>query len=143
MGFFARLFNRIANTIPGPMTGEEAMKVINAYGNVLADRTSPFGDVSDLPYAKARIKEALIHGLATGNDPKVRELLKAGYITLADFQPGFRNRRSAELTADDLKDPSKTAARILAKGDDFLKVPKEIAAEADLLMAELKARGLA
>jgi len=35
------------------------------------------------------------------------------------------------------------AARILASGGDFLKVPQEVAAEAALLVADLKARGLA
>jgi hypothetical protein len=145
MGIFARLFGRTPKGSSAQMTGEEALTIINAYGNALADRKSSFGDVSELPYAKERIKEALIHGIRTGSDAKARDLLKAGYITLADFQPGFGNRRSSELTADDLKekDPKKLAARILAKGDDFLKVPQEIAAEGDLLMAELKALGLA
>lgn len=141
MGVFDRLFSRTTKTISGPMTDEKATKIISAYGKMLADRKSSFGDVSELPYAKERIKEALIHGIRTASDPKVRDLLKAGYITLAEFQPGFGNRRSAELTADDLKhkDPKTLAARILAKGDDFLKVPEEIAAEAALLMADLEA----
>ena len=63
---------------------------------------------------------------------------------LADWQAGLGARRAAaELTNEDLKDPSKAMARILGSGGDFLKIPKEIAAEADLLMAELKALEMA
>jgi electron transfer flavoprotein alpha subunit len=43
------------------------------------------------------------------------------------------------LTQEDLKDPVKAMARIQAGGDDFLKIPQEIGAEAELLMADLKA----
>jgi len=122
------------------MTGEEAMKIINAYGNALAARKAPYGDVSDLPYPKERIKEALIHWIKVGDDPKIRELLKGSYITLADWQAGFGARRAAtDLTDIDMKDPTKAAAQVLAKGEDFLKLPEEVAAEAELLMADLKA----
>jgi hypothetical protein len=140
MSIFDRLFGRAAKTTSGPMTGEEAMKIINAYGNALADRKSSFGDVSELPYDKERIKEALIHWIKVAEDPKVRELLKGSYITLADWQPGFAARRAnGELTQEDLKDPTKAMAHIQASGGDFLKLPQEIAAEAELLMADLKA----
>jgi hypothetical protein len=47
------------------------------------------------------------------------------------------------LTEKDLKHPTKAAARMLTRGDDFLKLPQEVAIEGDLLMAELKALGLA
>jgi hypothetical protein len=63
---------------------------------------------------------------------------------LAAWQAGLGARRAAaELTNEDLKDPSKAMARILGSGGDFLKIPQEIAAEADLLMAELKALEMA
>jgi hypothetical protein len=126
------------------MTHDEAVKIISAYGRALMNRKSSYGDVSELPYAKERIKEALIHGIKLADDPTVRENLKSGYITLAQWQAGFAARRaSAELTAEDLKDPSKALARIEAGGDEFLNLPEEVAAEAQLLMADLKALGVA
>jgi hypothetical protein len=143
MGILNRLFNRTAKVASGAMTDEEALKIINAYGKALLDLKSSYGDVSELPYPKDRIKEALIHGIKQGDDPKFREQLKGAYITLAQWQAGFGARRAAAETDVDMKDPTKAAARILGSGGDFLKIPQEIGAEADLLMADLKARGLA
>jgi hypothetical protein len=140
IGIFDRLFRRSANTTSGPMTDDKAIKIINAYGKALMDRKSAYGDVSDLPYAKERIKQAIIHGIRESDDPQFRDQLKGAYITLADWQPGFAARRgAAELTEENLKDPAKAMARIQASGDGFLKLPQEVAAEGELLMADLKA----
>jgi hypothetical protein len=74
----------------------------------------------------------------------LREQTKGAYITLADWQPGFAARRgAAELSAEDFEDPAKAMARIQGSGGDFLKLPQEVAAEGELLMADLKAHGLA
>jgi hypothetical protein len=109
------------------------------YGKALLKRKSPYGDLSELPYKKERIKEALIHRIKETNDPKLRDQLKRAYITLAQWQAGFGARRAnAELRKMDLKNPKAIAALILAKGEDFLKLPQEVAAEADLLMADLE-----
>jgi hypothetical protein len=131
-------FTAEPNAAAVPMSNAEAFTITSAYGTLLADRGTSFGDVRELPYDKERIKQALIHRIRAGKDPKERELLRAAYVMLADFQPGLGNRRSAELTADDLKDPSKAAARFLANGDDFTRVSREVAAEAGSLMADLK-----
>jgi hypothetical protein len=128
----------------GPMTNDESVKIISAYGKALMDRKSLYGDISELPYAKERIKEALIHGIKRGDDPKLGEQLKGAYITLSEWQAGFGSRRdAAELTEEDLKDSAKALARIQGSGEDFLKLPEEVAAEAALLMADLKALEIA
>jgi hypothetical protein len=135
---------RQTNVAPAPMTRDESLKIINTYGRVLAEHKSSCGDLSELPYPKERIKEAILFGIQHTADLNVREQLKGAYITLAQWQTGFGARRAnAEMTPDDLKGtPSEIAARILAKGDELVKVPHEIAAEAELLMANLKALGL-
>ena len=144
MGIFNGFFSRSPKATPAPMTDDESIRIINAYGKALMDRKSSYGDVSELPYEKERIKEAIMHGIKEAGDPTFREQLKGAYITLAEWQPGFAARRdAAELTQEDLKDPAKAMAFIQASGDDFLKIPQEIGSEADLLMAELKASGLA
>lgn len=120
------------------MTNEEAMKIINAYGKAMEHNKSQYGDLSELPYTKDRIKEALVHGIKGGADPKVREQLKAAYLMLANWQPGLANRRApGELTDEELKNPAKAMAAIKAAGEGFLKIPPEVAAETDLLMADL------
>jgi hypothetical protein len=136
--WYARYIGRRrSNAASVPLTNAEAIKISSAYGTLLTDRHTSFGDVSALPHEKERIKEALTHRIRVGKDPKERELLRAAYVMLADFQPGFGNPRSAELTADDLRDPSKATARFLAKGDDLTTVSREVAAEAELLIADL------
>ena len=127
----------------GPMSDDEAMKIINAYGKTLMERKTAFGGLSALPYPKARIKEALIHGIKETDDSSFREQLKAAYVTLSEWQTGFENRGGAVgLNDDELQDPAQAAARIAAD-TDFLKVPQEVAAEATALRAELKALKLA
>jgi hypothetical protein len=117
MGIFDRLFSRPRNSGSGPMTDYEAVKVINTYGKALIEHKSAYGDLSELPHRKERIKEALIHRIKAGGDPKFREQLKGAYIALAQWQLGFAARRAAaELTEEDLKDPTKTAARMLTMG---------------------------
>ncbi|HEX3912714.1 MAG TPA: hypothetical protein VHW71_04340 [Steroidobacteraceae bacterium] len=132
------------NVTPGPMTNEESVRIISAYGKALLDRKSIYGDVSELPYAKERIKKALIHGIKETSNPKLCEQMKGAYITLAEWQAGFGSRSAAaEFTGQEFKDPAKALARIQVSGEDLVKLPEEVAAEAALLMAELKRRGLA
>jgi len=123
------------------MTDAEAVKIINAYGKALTERKTPFGDLSALPYPKDRIKDAILHGIRQTDDAVFREQLKGAYITLADWQVGFGTRgASAALSEEELKDPMKAMARV--SSPDFLSVPNEVAAEAEMLRVELAALGL-
>jgi hypothetical protein len=143
MGIFNRLFAGRAGAASHGMTDAEAVKIINAYGKAIMDRKWQYGELSDLPYPKERIKQAIIHGIREGDDPKFREQLKAAYVTLADWQVGFGNgSRELNLTPEELRDPVKAAAKVLAMGDDFREAPRQVAEEGDLLLAELKALGL-
>jgi hypothetical protein len=144
MGIFKRMFRQAATAPSAPMTDADSIKIISAYGKALLDRKSSYGDESELPYRKEQIKEALIIGIKQTRDPRLREQLKGAYITLAEWQAGFgRRRAAAELTDEELKDPTKAMKRILDSGEDFLKLPDEVAAEAALLLADLKAQGFA
>ena len=70
---------------PKPMTATEAETIINAYGAVMMAKPTVIADQRDLPYSKEKIKEALRIGIASTTDPKLIDMLKAGYVTLADF----------------------------------------------------------
>jgi hypothetical protein len=143
MSIFDRLFSKAAIAPSTRMADDDAMKIINAYGKAMMDRTSAYGDLSTLPYPKSRIKEALIHGIKEGDEPKFREQLKAAYVALAEWQAGLGDRRGpGELTPEELADPAKAMARITAAGPDWLKVPESVATEATMLHAELNALGL-
>ena len=142
MSIFDRLFRKAAVARSTRMTDDDAMKIINSYGKAMMDRTSAYGEVSALPFPKSRIKEALIHGIKEGDDPKFREQLKAAYVALAEWQAGLGGRRRpGELTPEELADPAKAMTQIIAD-PDWLKVPELVAAEATMLHAELKALGL-
>jgi hypothetical protein len=143
MGIFAQLFGNGVKAESGPMTDSEAMRIINAYGGAMVDRTCNYFELSSLPYPKTRIKEAIIHSLKEGGDPKNRELLKIGYLALAEWQVGFGSRiRPGELTAEEIADPTKAMARIASSNSDWTNVPEQVATESAMLSAELKALSL-
>ncbi len=73
------------------MSSEEAEKVIQAYGAYQAESAPVPGtvaDVSQLPYPKAKIKRAILIGLGAVQDIQQKEMLKVGFMLLADFQEG-------------------------------------------------------
>lgn len=70
---------------PKSMTATEAEAIINAYGGVIMAKPMVIADERDLPYSKEKIKEAIRIGIASTTDPKMIDMLKFGYVTLADF----------------------------------------------------------
>lgn len=72
------------------MTPRMAVAIIQEFGAVLENKAPAPGcvaDVTKLPFPKERIKEALIFGLRSNADPKMKEMLKVAYIELANWQP--------------------------------------------------------
>ena len=70
---------------------EQAEKVIQAYGSYIAGSDSVPGtdaDVSWLPYSKAKIKRAILIGLGAAQDIQQKEMLKVGFMQLANFHEG-------------------------------------------------------
>jgi hypothetical protein len=68
-------------------------EVINRYGYVIqanADLDLLYNEESALPYEKKTIKAAIKYGLQTTSDAAQKEILKASYLMLADFQHGGR-----------------------------------------------------
>ena len=128
------------------------LEIVNAYGGVLAE-PSVLGVVQDLrslPYSKKDIKTALLVSLGVSTDDDVNELLKVGYLSLAQFQPlseeevralqlwngAYARGKTAlarRMTRDELDDVMKTAAE---EGDVVNAVMKRIADETDALARE-------
>ena len=70
------------------MQAGDVEKIVNAYGTVLAE-PSALGVVRDarsLPYSKSEIKKALLVAPGVPVNSPLREQLRAGYISLGDFQ---------------------------------------------------------
>jgi hypothetical protein len=71
------------------ITNEEVELVVNMYGALLARRAAGLGiiaDASELPYPKRTIKAALQIAIRQTSDSQIKEQLKVGYISLADWQ---------------------------------------------------------
>jgi hypothetical protein len=104
MGLFSKLFGGGATAAPSIET------VVNKYGAVLGAGTSVIRHPRELPFSKEVIKDALLSAIGMTPPGDVRTQLRAGFVSLADFQ-----------------DPNECAARgttppkaMLAEGEDLL-----------------------
>jgi len=89
MGILNWLFGRTSRTDkPGTLSLQKAQAIVNAYGAALASKTSGVVDASHLPHPKSRIKAALLVAMQATPEGSMRNLLKAGYVSLADWQDG-------------------------------------------------------
>jgi NADPH-dependent ferric siderophore reductase len=131
------------------MRPADVEEIVTAYGAVLAE-PSALGSVRDLrslPYSKEDIKTALMIALKVTVDAAIREHLKVGYISLADFQMLSDSEvRSLQLWDNALSSSKSAAADALfhtvaAEGDVAIAVMRRVADEAGVLATELKAAG--
>ena len=149
MGIFSRLFGRgrPESEAPARLTNAEVGTIIGAYGAVLARGEVGAGIIADttrLPYPKSTIKAALQVALRLTLDAQMKEQLKIGYISLADWQDGVGgkplgvNLQNLDLSTDPL-----VLAQALATPDPKATAyQKKADAEAQVLQNELKSLGL-
>ena len=124
----------------------EVAEIITAYGAVLAEPTTiGVRDLRLLPYSKDDIKAALRLAFSVTDDAGMRDALKAGYISLADFQQlTEREARSLQLWNSALAeaDLEKATENLAAESEVVNAIHNRIAAEATSLALELKVAGL-
>jgi hypothetical protein len=149
MGLLDRIFGRAKGEqrTPTEMTPKAAEKIVQDYGAVLGSAAPAPGcvaDVRSLPHPKERIKQALVFALRITKEPQVREQLKIGYISLADWQEGVGSETvGMDLTKMDLSaDPLEIAKRIASQGDAVKKWTHLVQAEQNALKSELQKLGL-
>lgn len=125
------------------MSDRQAEKIMQAYGEALEHRAPApgcFADSSKLPYPKAQIKEALVAAFRWTADPKAREVLKFGYLQLANWQPGV-GESDAGLDMSrigTLTDPGEQARQITALSAAYDEWAPIVRAEERELEAELR-----
>ena len=146
MGILKKLFGGSATT-PATMSGQEAEKIIHAYGAVLQRQAPTPGcvaDTSKLPFLKEKIKAALIISLKATTDRQMREMLKGSYNHLANWQEGVGEAdQGLDLLNMDLNnDPVTLAQQVLAQGSGHEKWQPVVEAEQEKLKQELFALGL-
>lgn len=126
----------------------QAELIINAYGKTLEYLGpvpgSSVADEQKLPFPKAQIKSAIIFAIRANPDKKQQEILKTGYLCLADFQPGVGSKNIGfELLPADVSklNDSEVLAIANAVGESESWLAKA-SAELALLRQELQAAGV-
>ena len=142
MGYLARLFgsrDRSANT----MTLELATRIVRDYGATLVSAAPPPGCVVDsryLPHPKDSIKQAIVIALSFTSDQQMRDELKDGYISLADWQDNVGDK-PVGLDVSGLEQSANTAelaSEIVARGAEIAKFIRLVQQEQATLKAELQ-----
>jgi hypothetical protein len=147
MGIFSKLFGKnAAQSESSPMTAEQAVHIIQAYGGVL-EKSAPtpgcVADVKKLPFPKAQISEAILIGLRSTSDPKMQEMLKAGFVELSNWQEGVGpdDRGIDTLDLNSSMDIEAQARAILAQSEGMDEWNALVVAEMKLRIAQLKEKG--
>ncbi len=150
MGLLDRIFGQAKGErkhISTEMTPDAAEKIVQDYGAALGSSAPAPGCVADihsLPHPKEQIKQAFVFALRLTKDPQMREQLKVGYISLADWQEGVGSSIAGiDLTNMELNaDPLETAKGIASQGAAMEKWTPLVQAEQEALKAELQKLGL-
>ena len=128
---------------PRIMTPQRAEKVVTAFGKCMMDKPTMICDELDLPYSKAEIKEAIKVWLKIEPRKEVAEMLRASYVSLADYLP-LTPREKATVTMVDtsnrqMPNPSDRASlSAYIKGfEGYHLLTQRVADEAKVLMAEI------
>ena len=142
MGLIKKFFGKKQEQPLKAMTPELAIEIIQEYGAIMQNNSPQSGgvaDISNLPYLKSQIKEALIIGLKLDDDPKMQEAFKIGYIKLADWQEGVGDTEvrlhfsNLDLNAN----PEEFAQSVLEQDAGNEKWRHVVQAERDALKEEL------
>jgi hypothetical protein len=145
MGILNRLLGRTSRKeTSGDLSNQEAQVIVNAYGKALSSKKSGVADASELPYPKTRIKAALLAAIRAIPDASMRDQLKAGYVSLADWQDGVGTDALAFESAMKVSSggPLQVAKRIAEAGPAYMEIQGRIVAEATKLAGDLKSAGL-
>ena len=131
----------------------DAADVLSSYTSLmLTESNEVVRNIDELPYQKELIKTVLRHCIKLAGAGKEREFLRSSYVRLADFQPISEDERvsldawksslmgsSAEKMSDEHL--LAVAKNLSSGGRAALEVKKRVAAEAEVLLEELKKAG--
>jgi hypothetical protein len=80
---FGWIFSRRPNS---PVQATDTLKVVTAYAAALSLNQAAVKDISQLPYPKPRIKQALVTAMGLATQASLRDELRAAYLQLAQWQ---------------------------------------------------------
>jgi len=123
MGILSKLFGKKKHTVISPDIAENIIQIYGAH--MEKDTQSPLcvADVKKLPFPKEQIKEALVIGMKATSALYTREMLKIGYLNLANYQEGVGEvNKGIDIFVSDLYDDiRKVAQNYIHQYDDFEK----------------------
>lgn len=145
MNFFKSLFGSKKKN--AEFTPELIEKIIQDYGAVLEKQAPRPGCVADeerLPYLKKDIKKALMLGMKVATNNDTIELLKFGYLEIANWQNNVGlNNQGLDMTKIDLNgDPMAAINKFQELREEQGKWTEIVAAEKETLEKELEMVGL-
>lgn len=128
---------------PEVMTPQRAEKIVTAFGKTMMDKPTMVCDERSLPFSKAEIKEAIKVWLKIEPRKDVAEMLKASYVSLADYLPLTVQEKATVARFDasnrqmpDTTDPAALTAYIRSF-EGYQALTQRVADEAKVLMAEI------
>lgn len=148
--YLSRLFGSDGDTRE-KMSLAQVQRIVSSYGAVLEQSAGLIRDINSLPFKKDQIKTALLTALGVTTDAKMREHLKAGFVSLADFQPLSEAERASLRTWESVgqSDPQSMtdqdllhmAKKLSGGGGAGIEANKRAMEESAVLIQELKAAG--
>jgi hypothetical protein len=123
------------------MTVAQARQIVQTYGVALGT-AGVIADESELPYAKAVIKQAILMVAPFAPSNEVRRTLRQGYLALADFLPGVGEQAIRRLRGSgDGPGNALEAAAFIKDLERRLPWLNRSATEAQQLLRELRDSG--
>jgi hypothetical protein len=145
MSLLDRIFGRKKQALQSAaaLTPESLQKIVQDYGACLeASDPAPgcVADINKLPHPKQHIKLAIVVALRLTDDPRMKEHLKFGYISLANWQAGVgEHTLGIDTTKLDLgADTVELAKQVAAQSKSMEKWSPLIQTEEQALKAELQ-----
>jgi hypothetical protein len=141
------LFNRLLGRGRAEAVDSSTLEIMRAYGAVMQQQAAGqtgLADSSELPYAKEAIKAAIVDTMQSTSDSDTREMLKAGYVYLANWQAGFTQaEQQTELPVmDEEQDPLEMADQALEGRPKYEGWQAKVKEEQQALQQELEQLGL-
>ncbi len=142
-----KMFNRLMGRGGDEAPDDATLEIMRAYGALMQQQAAGqagLGDSEELPCSKEEIKAAIIATMQSTGDSDSREMLKAGYVYLANWQEGFNKaEQEGELPSlDEEKDPLELADQILEGRPSYEGWQAKVKAEQQVLQKELEQLGL-
>ncbi|MGE0109199.1 MAG: hypothetical protein AB7S81_05460 [Bdellovibrionales bacterium] len=125
--FFVWVRKKIRSTPSTLAADNQVQTIVQSFGETLEFKAPAPGcvaDANELPYPKKQIKEALLTAIKMTKDPAMKQHLKVGYLSLADWQEGVGKTHlgmdAAKYLGEDVQAAAKQVLADHAEGEKWM-----------------------